>query len=82
MCVSSFTCANHFFAQLSLKLVFVRPDLNDPLEEGSVRISVLPVRVNLDQDTAYFLHNFFLDISLAPVPLCLTDPHSMCSLVS
>jgi autophagy-related protein 2 len=60
---------------LSLKLVFVRPDLNDPLEEGSVRISVLPVRVNLDQDTAYFLHNFFLDISLAPVPLCLTDPH-------
>ena len=40
-------------------------------KEGVVRLSLLPVRINLDQDTMFFLQEFFLDTSLAPPPPCL-----------
>lgn len=49
----------------------VLPDSLVHQKEGVVRLSLLPVRVNLDQDTMFFLQDFFLDTSLAPPPPCL-----------
>ena len=49
----------------------VLPDCVGHQKEGVVRLSLLPVRVNLDQDTMFFLQDSFLDISLAPPPSCL-----------
>ena len=44
-------CDTTVSVQLSLKVLFTRPELlSDPsIEEASVRLSVLPIRLNIDQ---------------------------------
>ena len=51
-----------------LKVLFTHPELRleENVEEASVHLSILPVRLNMDQDTVLFLYNFVkqvLDIS-------------------
>ncbi|XP_064403938.1 autophagy-related protein 2 homolog B-like isoform X2 [Halichondria panicea] len=50
---------------LSLKILYTRPELtSDPsLEEASVRVSVLPIRLNMDQDTVLFLCEYVKQVS-------------------
>lgn len=43
--------------QVTLKVLFTKPDVQD-LEEASVYLSILPIRLNMDQDTVLFLYEF------------------------
>ncbi len=45
---------------MTLKVVFTPPEVNGEreLEEAAVYLSVLPVRLNMDQDTLLFLYQF------------------------
>lgn len=46
--------------QVTLKVLFTQPELHtqQTLEEASVYMSVLPIRLNMDQDTVLFLYDF------------------------
>ncbi|CAG0883695.1 unnamed protein product [Darwinula stevensoni] len=54
---------------LSVKAVHSRPDMSAGAEECSLRISVSPLRLNVDQDALFFLHDFFLSVSGGSSPL-------------
>ena len=41
-----------------MKVLYTRPELDAHQEEASVHVSVLPIRLNLDQDTVLFLYNY------------------------
>ena len=47
----------------------VRPDPASPLEEASLKVSLQPFRLNIDQDTLFFIIDFANTLMLAdPVP--------------
>lgn len=46
-----------------VKLLQIRPEGVDAPLENKLRISLQPLRLNIDQDTLYFLTNFFAEIS-------------------
>lgn len=53
---------------MNLKVVFCKAASlevcdDGALEEASVYLSVLPIRLNMDQDTVLFLHDFARNLS-------------------
>ena len=48
-----------------MKVVFTHPEVQSQqvLEEASVYVSVLPIRLNMDQDTILFLYEFARHVS-------------------
>ncbi|CAN8009581.1 unnamed protein product, partial [Ixodes pacificus] len=46
-----------------VKLLHIRPDLNAPARECSIRVSLKPLRFNIDQDALLFLYEFFSKVS-------------------
>ncbi|KAE8748880.1 hypothetical protein FOCC_FOCC004474 [Frankliniella occidentalis] len=51
---------------LMLKAVHIRPDPKLTAQECCLRVSLLPIRLNIDQDSLLFLYNFFSEISGSP----------------
>lgn len=60
-----------------VKALHHRPDTGQPAQECSLKISLLPLRLNIDQDALFFLRNFFTSISddsSEPAPAHGHDP--------
>ncbi|CAD5113882.1 DgyrCDS3044 [Dimorphilus gyrociliatus] len=51
---------------IAIKALFDRPDPNDPTQECSLKISLLPLRLNIDQDALFFLLSFFREVANNP----------------
>lgn len=49
--------------QVSIKAVHLRPDPKHPAQECQLKVSILPLRLNIDQDALFFLYRFFTDIA-------------------
>ncbi|XP_076360508.1 autophagy-related 2 isoform X2 [Tachypleus tridentatus] len=48
---------------VEIKAVHIHPDLNLQTEECSLRVSIKPLRLNIDQDALLFIQNFFSEIA-------------------
>jgi autophagy-related protein 2 len=46
-----------------LKALHVRPDIKLPAQEVCLKVSVQPLRLNIDQDSLVFFRTFFTDVS-------------------
>ena len=81
--------------QVTLKVLFTRPEMHSQqkLEEASVYLSVLPIRLNMDQDTVLFLYEFarhisgctqceYVHASVCPLPLSSLITALQCPLQS
>lgn len=51
---------------LVLKALHIRPDPKLIAQECCLKVSLLPIRLNIDQDSLLFLYNFFSEISGNP----------------
>lgn len=51
---------------LVLKALHIRPDPKLVAQECCLKVSLLPIRLNIDQDSLLFLYNFFSEISGNP----------------
>ncbi|XP_064484407.1 autophagy-related protein 2 homolog A-like isoform X3 [Ornithodoros turicata] len=51
-----------------LKMVHIRPDPESPAQECSIRVSLKPLRFNIDQDALLFLYSFFSDVASGGTP--------------
>ncbi|XP_020613758.1 autophagy-related protein 2 homolog A-like [Orbicella faveolata] len=45
-----------------LKMLYIRPDPGLTAQECNLRVSIQPLRLNVDQDALFFLRNFFSEI--------------------
>lgn len=63
---------------LSLKVLFTRPELesDQSIEEAAVRLSVLPLRLNIDQDTVLFLYEFIKQVGSTAAVVVSSPDHS------
>ncbi|XP_038074084.1 autophagy-related protein 2 homolog A-like [Patiria miniata] len=60
-----------------VKALHIRPDPDLAAEECCLRISLQPLRLNIDQDSLFFLHDFFSKVSsdAGKVPVPETKEH-------
>jgi len=47
-----------------IKAAHLRPDPQLNIEECCIKISVLPIKLNIDQDALLFFYQFYLDVSV------------------
>ncbi len=52
-----------FYLKVTLKILLTKPEDGVKNKEGTLRLSVQPLRLNIDQDSIYFLKTFFSEIS-------------------
>jgi len=48
---------------VTMKLLLTKPEDGVKNKEGSLRMSVQPIRLNIDQDTMFFIKQFFTELS-------------------
>ncbi|XP_065067241.1 autophagy-related protein 2 homolog B-like [Rhopilema esculentum] len=48
---------------ITVKLLLTKPEDDVKNKEGTLRISLQPIRLNVDQDALFFMKNFFTEIS-------------------
>lgn len=57
---------------ISIRCVHIRPYMDDPTIESNINLFVQPIRLNIDQDTLFFLIDFFTTLAkeqkVSPVP--------------
>ncbi|XP_006819260.1 autophagy-related protein 2 homolog B-like, partial [Saccoglossus kowalevskii] len=58
---------------LMVKFLHIRPDPLIPREECCLRVAVQPLRLNIDQDSLFFLRDFFSTLSDGVVPVHLAE---------
>ena len=46
-----------------MKLLLTKPEDRVKNKEGSLRISIQPIRLNIDQDALFFVKQFFTELS-------------------
>ena len=58
-----------------LKVVNLRADLDHQTEESIVNVSLLPLRINVDQDTLFFVIDFFSRVFPSTTSTSYHQPH-------
>lgn len=60
---TSETCPKQSHANMILlKMLYIRPDAGLQAQECNLRVSIQPLRLNVDQDALFFLRNFFSEV--------------------
>ncbi|XP_005000545.2 autophagy-related protein 2 homolog B isoform X3 [Cavia porcellus] len=59
---------------LTIKALHVRPESGRSPQECCLRVSLMPLRLNIDQDALFFLKDFFTSLSMEVELLLTPDP--------